>query len=188
MLELKLYIAGKVSPSLYLGSLRWRDMLCNDLSEKLKIKIINLDPTKYESGFDLDQGNPNLIVGRNCFMKSIADLIVVNLTNDISVGGCQEMLIAKYFGKPLVGIAPKGGKFRKNSKEISGRIYYDFIHPYVCWSCDAVVENIDELCTFIERFLSKDIDQVKNMEIMNYALKYYKDNYYPLDSYLNVLK
>ena len=173
MKRIKVYVAGKISKESVFGTPYWRDGFCKELSEKTGFEIINLDPTKKPEGFDLDQSNSRLVVGRNCFLIKSADIVIVNLTDDISVGGSQEMLIAKYYRNPLVGIAPKGGKFNKKEKEVLGRVYKNFLDPFVLVSCDKIVENIDELSVFIKEFHSEDRRKAKDITVLDYSLEYY---------------
>lgn len=185
MKKLKVYVAGKVSPNSVFGTYDWRGRFCKELSRKIGIKIINLDPTKSDEKFDLDENNSNLIFGRDCYMIKSADIVIVNLTDDISVGGSQEMLIAKYFSKPLIGIAPKGGKFNKEEKEIRGIVYKNWLHPFVNISCDALAESIDEVADHIKRIISNSGTNVKNFSIIEENIDYYKNNHYHLDKYLH---
>ncbi len=184
---IKVYIAGKVNPNSVFGTHKWRDKFCEVLSKKSGFEIINLDPTKHEKDFDLDEGNAKLIFGRDSFMIKISDMVVVNLTDDISVGGSQEMLIAKYYKKPLVGLAPKGGKFNKEEKEILGRTYKNWVHPFVAIPCDKVVEDIDQLAFFIKTFFSGENDtKTKNISVIDDAEAYYKKKHYKKDKQLHV--
>jgi len=187
MKKLKLYIAGKVSPNSVFGRHDWRDEFCSKLAELSGFEFANLDPTKSHEDFDLDENNGKLIFGRDCFLIKSADLIIVNLTDDISVGGSQEMLIAKYYQKPLIGIASKGGKFFKEEKEILGKIYKNWTHPFVSVPCDTVVENINEVADFIKNFFSKPENSVKDMEVLDKALKYYKEHHHKDDQFLHNL-
>ncbi|MFH1433316.1 MAG: hypothetical protein ABIG32_00265, partial [Candidatus Uhrbacteria bacterium] len=123
--SLKVYIAGKVSKNSVFGTSHWRDAFCEELEKKTGLKNINLDPTRTGISKVLDEKDYQAVVGRDCFLIKNADVVIVNLTDDISVGGSQEMLIAKYYEKPLIGIAPVGGKFRKPEKEIYGNTYLD---------------------------------------------------------------
>lgn len=187
MKKLKIYLAGKVSPNSVLGRHDWRDEFCAKLTELSDFDIINLDPTKSHDDFNLDENNSMLMLGRDCFMIKSADLVIVNLTDDISVGGSQEMLIAKYYGKPLIGIAPKEGKFFKSEKEILGKTYKNWIHPFVSVPCDAVVEDIKDAADFIRNFFSKPGNSVKDITILDEALKYYLKHHHEKDQFLHNL-
>ncbi len=185
--EIKVYIAGKVSPNSVFGTSNWRDGFCTNLSEKTGFQIINLDPLKSHEDFNLDEKNSRLIFGRDCFMIRLADLVIVHLTNDISVGGSQEMLIAKYYRKPLIGIAPKGGKFNQLEKNILGRVYTNWIHPFVKVPCDVVVEDINEAAVSIKDLFSsfEDMPEIKDLSIIDESADYYEKQYHHLDKFLH---
>jgi len=185
MKKLKVYVAGKVSKDSVFGTSNWRDQFCKELSDKSGFEIINLDPTKSYDDFNLDEGNSKLVVGRDCFMIKSADLVIVTLTDDISVGGSQEMLIAKYYSKPLVGIAPKGGKFNKHEKKILGKVYKNWIHPFVYTTCDSIVEDIDSAADFIKKFFSGSDKKIKNLSILDKNMEYYEKEYHHLDKFLH---
>jgi len=188
MKKLKIYIAGKVSPSSSVGDRHdWRDDFCEKLTKLSGFKINNLDPMKKQDDFNLDENDSKLVFGRDCFMIKSADLIIVNLTNDISVGGSQEMLIAKYYQKPLIGIALKEGKFFKSEKDILGKTYKNWVHPFVSVSCDAVVEDLNEAADFIKNFFSKPDNIVKNISVIDESLIYYQKHHHKNDQFLHNL-
>ncbi|HIG96991.1 MAG TPA: hypothetical protein HA230_01455 [Candidatus Aenigmarchaeota archaeon] len=176
MKPIKVYIAGKVSPDSSMGTSFWRDEFCKQLEEKSGFKIINLDPTTRKAlPFD-----PQMVFGRDSFFIKNSDLVIVNLTDDISVGGSQEMLIAKYFKKPLLGIAKEGGKFVNNSFNDFGRIV-DFVHPFVLGTCDAIVGSEDEAAEWIKKNFEKI--EPKGMSCVDDSIKYYMKNYLDKDEF-----
>lgn len=179
-MPLKVYVAGKVSKDSVFGKHDWRDEFCQELSRLCGSPIINVDPTKAELGFDLDENNAELIFGRDCYMIQQADLVIVNLTNDISVGGSQEMLIAKYFDKPLVGIAPFGGKFYMAKKEMMGKEYTNWMHAFVKYPCDKVVEDIQGVADYIKSGLGP----AKSIKIIDESIEYYLKHHHEHDDYL----
>jgi hypothetical protein len=184
-MELKVYVAGKVSNDSVFGTHDWRDSFCSELSRLAELNIINVDPTKSDPGFDLDQSNPQLIYGRNAFMISSSDLVIVNLTNDISVGGSQEMLIAKHYSKPLIGIAAKEGKFVRSEKELIGKTYHNWTDPIVNYTCDVVVNDLPSAAEFIKSHVLSGSFNPKNLGIIDQAVEYYRKNYYDKDTYLH---
>ncbi|MCL4387352.1 hypothetical protein M1307_03075 [Patescibacteria group bacterium] len=169
MKEIKIYIAGKISANSVFKTHHWRDEVIKVLSTKSGFKIKNLDPAKSKE----NQNNPELIVGQDCFLIKSADLVIVFLSDDISVGGSQEMLIAKYFNKPLIGIAPRGGKFNKDKENILGKTYTNWKHPFVAVTCDTVVESVEEAGSHIKEYFQKSKKTFKNIKILDYCLKYY---------------
>ena len=83
MKALKIYVAGKVSTNSSFGTPFWRESFCKELEENSGIKIINLDPTsRKKMEFDVE-----MIFGRDSFFIKNSDLVIVNLTDDISIGG-----------------------------------------------------------------------------------------------------
>jgi len=182
MKKIKVYIAGKISAtnSVY-NKKEWRDIFCKKIEKISNFKIINLDPNKYHSDFDLDRANAELVFGRDCFLIKSSDVVIVNLTDDISVGGSQEMLIAKYYNKPLIGIAPTGGKFVKKEKKTKERIYKNYTHAFVKIPCDVIVENIDEAAKVLPKFFDKK-QEVKTLKIIDTYVQKYKEKYLPNDT------
>ncbi len=144
--ELKIYVAGKVSKESVFGTHHWRDDFVAKLSELSGLSLVNLDPLKN----DVDQGKPEDVFGADCRMIAEADVMVVYLSNDISVGGSQEILIAKYYEKPVIGLAPKGGKFNGGAKEMFGKIIDDYKDPFVFTTCDVVCDDIESVAKALE--------------------------------------
>ncbi len=150
--RLKIYFAGKIDPASRLGQ-RWRDNIALRLETLLKYTILNLDPNKDPLPRLINYSNPLEPIGRNASMIKDSDLVIIMLSEDISVGGSCDMMIAKYFGKPVIGIAQKGGKFRKKKKMIREREYLNYTHPYVALFCDYLAEDVNEAAKCILRCL-----------------------------------
>ncbi|MFA6512326.1 MAG: hypothetical protein WCV86_04360 [Patescibacteria group bacterium] len=184
-MQLKLYIAGKVSPNSHFGTHDWRDAFCVELEKKTGLEIKNLDPAKSQSDLFLDENNSKLMVGRDSYMIRMADVILVNLTDDISVGGSHDMLIAKYYKKYLIGLAPKEGKFNKSVTTLGEREYKNWIHPFVLETCDALVEDIDQLAVCLKEFIEVPPTEIKDIDIFEQARQYYEEKFYPDDTFLH---
>jgi hypothetical protein len=135
---------------------------------------MNLDPAKDSPGLPLDESNSQLIFGRDCYFIKQADLVIVMLTDDISVGGSQEMLIAKYFQKRLMGIVAQGGKFFKSEKEIRDTVFRDWVHPFVNVPCDILVHTIEEAGERLRVWETEPIAAVKDLTIIDDAVTYYE--------------
>ncbi len=138
---MKIYIAGKVGKDSSFGTHHWRDSFCDKLTELSGIKLTNLDPLTAES----DLTTPEEIFSKDCKLINEADIFVVYLSDDISVGGSQEILIARYLKKPVLGFAPYGGKFNGAKREMLGRVIQDYKDPFVYATCDVVCGSIEEL-------------------------------------------
>jgi len=180
---LRVYCAGKVDPHSLFTDGDWREQWCRRISSYCGVEVFNLDPSDSLSDFRLDEGNSFLIFGRDCFMISQADIVLVNLSDDISVGGSQEMLIAKYFGKPVFGLVRVGGKFHRDAM-IGGREYKGWMHPFVFAGCDRIAKTFDELLGFVKQLLEMKMG-CKDITIIDDAIHYYQKHFYEQDVYLH---
>jgi hypothetical protein len=176
-MELKIYIAGKVSKESVFGTNHWRDAVCETLEDISGHKIINLDPAKDNKNASLDESDGRLIFGRDCYMIKQSDLVIVILTDDISVGGSQEMLIAKYFHKPLLGIAAQGGKFIKDEKEMRGKTFKNWVHPFVMIPCDELATTIEEAGYRLRAWFTQPLSEIKDLSVIDQALSYYQSTH-----------
>ena len=148
---MKVYIAGKVSKDSHFGTHHWRDEFCSELSKLSGMQLENLDPLDGARAATPQQ------IFSNC-VKQIneSELLIVYLSDDISVGGSQEILIAKYLGKPVIGFAPHGGKFNGATREMLGKVIKDFKDPFVFSTCDSVCGATEDVAEVI-----KNITQLK---------------------------
>jgi len=138
---MKIYIAGKVSNNSSFGTHDWRDGFCGELAKLSGLNLESLDPIKVET--------PNMLAedvfAKDCYLISQSDVVVVYLSDDISVGGSQEILIGKYFNKPVIGLAPRGGKFNGSSRKVGGQIKENYRDPFVFSTCDAVCDDVADV-------------------------------------------
>lgn len=163
MKSLKVYVAGKISKESNFKTHHWRDEFCVKLSELSGIKLSNLDPISSESAATSIE---------NIFRKDVklineCELFIVYLSDDISVGGSQEILIAKYLKKPVIGFAPYGGKFKNATREMFGKEINDYKDPFVFSTCDIVCGTLSEVAEAVQR-----IDKIvpKDITIIDQAL------------------
>jgi len=154
MTKIKIYVAGKVNPNSVFGTHDWRINFCKALEEKTGFTIHNLDPTKTPKE-NWDENDSSLVFGRDCYMISQADIVIVYLTDDI-------------------GLAPLNGKFNKDQKEIGGRQYINWKDPFVATTCDRIAGNIDEVALAISDFLASSYKS-KDVSIITQNMEYYKN-------------
>lgn len=139
----KVYIAGKVKKDSSFGTHHWRDAFCEELEKLSGIQLQNLDPLKAQDGDDTAWD----VFAKDCRLINEADVLIVYLSDDISVGGSQEILIAKYLNKPVIGLAPHGGKFNGARREMLGKVIEDYKDPFVYTTCDIVCADIAAVAT-----------------------------------------
>lgn len=149
---MKIYIAGKMTKHSHFASYTWRDDFLKEINKITGIEFISYDPTRASK----DYTDAEMVFGSYVHMISQVDVLVVYLSDDISVGGSQEILIAKYFNKPVIGLAPKGGKFDGGDKEVAGVLIKDYKHPFVFTTCDVVCSNVREIADAL-----KNLDKIK---------------------------
>ncbi|MDB5175507.1 MAG: hypothetical protein JWM81_365 [Candidatus Saccharibacteria bacterium] len=163
---IKVYVAGKISKESAFGTHYWRDDFCTRLE---KLSGLTLD---MQSPVDatVDQNDAELVFGRDSFLISKSDVMIVYLSDDISVGGSQEILIAKYFKVPVIGLAKHGGKFNGSDKEYFGTIVKNYKDPFVFTTCDVVCESIEAVAEAL-----KDIATItpKSLDIIPKSIDYY---------------
>lgn len=162
----KIYVAGKISKDSVFGTHDWRDNFCAELEKLSGLRIDNLDPTKTGT----DQNDPQLVFGADSYLISQSDVVIVYLSDDISIGGSQEILIAKYFRIPVIGLARHGGKFNGADKEYFGKIVKNYKDPFVFTTCDVVCETVEQVAATLKDFRSIE---PKTLDIIPESIKYY---------------
>lgn len=163
---MKVYVAGKISKNSVFGTHDWRDGFCAELEKLSDVRIENLDPTKTGT----DQADSKLVFGADSYLISQSDVLIVYLSDDISIGGSQEILIAKYYKIPVIGLAPHGGKFNGADKEYFGKIVKNYHDPFVFTTCDVVCKTIEEVAETLPK-----VGEIKpkGLEVIPDAVEYY---------------
>lgn len=161
---MKVYIAGKVSKDSAFGTHHWRDTFCAELERLSGMPLDNLDPLKGEA----DLTDPEAIFAKDCQLINRTDVLVVYLSDDISVGGSQEILIARYLRKPVIGFAPFGGKFDGRKKEMPGRTIENYQDPFVFATCDVVCGTLEETAQALQKI---DKTYSSGLDIIDRALQ-----------------
>lgn len=162
----KVYIAGKISKNSIFGTHDWRDNFCAELEKISGLKLDNLDPTKTGA----DQSDSQLVFGADSYLISRSDVLVVYLSDDISIGGSQEIVIAKYYKIPVIGLARQGGKFNGADKEYFGKVIKNYKDPFVFTTCDVVCKTIEEVAETLKKL--KTI-KPKTLDIIPESIEYY---------------
>ncbi len=180
MKSLKVYVAGKVSKESVFGTHYWRDGFIKELEKLSGLRLVNLDPSKKK----VNQNFHEDAFGADIYMISKSDVVIVYLSDDISVGGSQEILVAQYFKKPVIGLAHLGGKFNQKNKEIFGQKVKHYKHPFVYGTCDIVCEDIEDVAKTL-----KNLDKVKpkGINLIQKAADKFEREKLKSDKYLNNL-
>jgi hypothetical protein len=171
MLNMKLYLAGKIPKGGEIGNISdWRIEYARELNKIPNFSIIDpLDPT-------LDESKPLLVFGHDCHLVQEADVLLVNASEKLGAGTAQEMVIAKYFRKPVVTILPKSTHHRRTNLSMHAGVVSDWIHPFIFSTSDAIFENISETVEWLVNYqLGSFRGRIKGMEVIDSAIRTYLD-------------
>jgi hypothetical protein len=176
----RIYVAGRVSNDSVFGTHDWRDKFLDVLGKLSGLEFVNLDPVKKKDVYK----DSELVFGGDVYLISQSDVVVVYLTDDVGIGASQEILIAKYYGKPVIGLAPKGGKFNGRTKKIGNISIKDYKHPFVFSTCDVVCGDVEEVAEALKKIKKM---KPKNLDLIKHAAAKYEKNVLPKDTYIKKL-
>jgi hypothetical protein len=125
-----------------------------------------------------DESKPFLLFGHDLNLVKISDVIIVNaekkIGNGIGVGTAQEIMVAKYFSKPVITILPKNTHHRRTDIVFDGTLIPDWISPFLQSTSDLVVENIQDTLPWIREYIEKpESKKIKNISIIDDAIAEY---------------
>lgn len=150
MSEIKtIYLAGSVAKSdMEMVKIKdWRDEFILELNKiSSSFEYINPGKIKFKDRVDSKE-----IFGACAIKVKEADLVIVYAPDKIGIGTAQEMLIAKYFNRPVIVVVPKNTYHRKANLAFDGVVAEDWIHPFVAESSDIVIESKIELKDAFEK-------------------------------------
>lgn len=169
---MKIYLAGKVPKGDEIGSIEdWRMNSASALSQIPGVEFLSPDdPT-------LDESQPFIVFGHDCYLIKECDAVVVNASAKLGVGTAQEMVIAKYFRKPVVSVLPKDTHHRRLNLPMHAGVVPDWIHPFIFSTSDIVVEDFREATAWLMHYIHAPQDQyIKGIEIIEDAIKAYRES------------
>jgi len=114
-----------------------------------------------------------LVFGHDCKHIKNSDLVIVDAREKIGAGTAQEMLIAKYFKKPVITVLPKDTHHRRTNFEINRKIVEDWIHPFIHSTSDVIIENYKDLSEWVRKCMEGKV-KVKDISIIDKSIEYYE--------------
>jgi nucleoside 2-deoxyribosyltransferase len=171
---MKIYFAGKVPKGDEIGQLEdWRASLTSSLKEAGEF-IEMISPEDPE----LDESDSLAVFGHDCLLIRMADMVIVNADQKLGVGTAQEMIIAKYFEKPVLTILPRDTHHRRTNLQMHEFLIKDWKHPFIVSTSDAVFDSVEHLKEFIASGKLKETTvRPKNIDIINQAIDHYHKHY-----------
>lgn len=125
-----------------------------------------------------DETKPFLLFGHDLNMIKTSDIVIVNaekkIGRGIGVGTAQEIMVAKYFSKPVITILPKNTHHRRSDIVFDGTLISDWISPFLLSTSDLVVETIRESLSWIKEYVEHPKNKkIKNIRIIDDAIVAY---------------
>ncbi len=120
-----------------------------------------------------DNAGPDLVVGHDLWLIKNTDIVIVHAATKIGAGTAQEMVLAKYFRKPLLSVVPKNTHHRRTSVVFNGVKIKDWIHPFIYVTSDLVAENIEEVIVWIRKFLNNP-SKVKTVSVFDETISLFE--------------
>ncbi len=162
---MKIYLAGSVPKWDLEGKVfhNWRIDYENILKS-------HFPDANFVDPFDrnIDESDFFLVFWLDCKHIKTSDLIIVNAENTLWAWTSQELLIAKYFKKPVITILPKNTKHRRTNINFNGFLVKDWIHPFIFSTSDFILENISEFSSIKDKVFS---EKVKDISIIDESIE-----------------
>lgn len=118
----------------------------------------------------LDESDSLAVVGHDCGQIKNCDLVIVNAEEKLGAGTAQELVISKYFGKPVISVIPKNTHHRRLNAVFNGKTVDDWIHPFIFTFSDYVVENPNEIEKIKDELFSK---KAKDISVIDEAISHF---------------
>ncbi len=123
-----------------------------------------------------DETKPMQLVGHDAYLVKTADIIIVNCKEKLGAGTAQEIVIAKYYARPVITILPKGTHHRRTNIVFDGKLIDDWVHPFILTLSDLVVENVDDCVGWLNEFSKNPKSKnIKDISIIDEAIDSYLD-------------
>lgn len=90
------------------------------------------------------------VVGHDLWLIKHADVVVVDARSKIGAGTAQEIVLAKYFKKPLACVIPKNTHHRRTNVVFDGVMIEDWIHPFLDVSSDYVATSVEDVALWLK--------------------------------------
>lgn len=162
----RIYLAGKVPKGSEIGQLPdWRAEYISALSVLPAFEFASPDDP------NLDESDALEVFGHDCYLIQNSDLIVVNAKERLGVGTAQELLIAKYFTKPVFTVLPHGSPHRRKDLQAGKGIVADWQHPFIVASSDRIFASVQELVEHLGTWQRGD--PCKTLQIIHDAIRHY---------------
>jgi len=163
---MKIYLAGSVpkGDKEAKSYVNWRKEYFRIISQQINgAKLLDAND------FYKLEGDSKALLGAECLHIRESDLVVVNAEEKLGAGTSMELVIAKYFGKPIITVLPKDSFHRRLNLTFEGREVKDWVHPFIDSFSDIIIENVSEVKAAIEKIKNQ---KIKEISIIEESIKY----------------
>lgn len=143
MENVKIYLSGAMGGLSVEEQLKWRTQLKNAILyggfEYSKHPIFHSPPEFYPWIEDINQSerkSEREVMEFDLYQVRNADLIIVNFTNENSIGTAMELMLAKELNIPIIGL-------NADNKEL---------HSWLVECCTRICDNMRELVEHVTKF------------------------------------
>jgi hypothetical protein len=186
-MRFSVYLAGKIPKGSELdGFSDWRSDFRRIMESRLGAfpllqTVVFIDPHTLEAD-TLDSITD--FFGRDAHMVSISSAVLVDAREKIGAGTAQEMLIAKYYGKPVVTVIPRGSHYWRDTFVHGCHVEYK--HPFLFETSDAVVRTFEEAADWLLGLFSGALKPaIKDIGVIGLAEKHYLKNHIHKDPFVS---
>jgi|GEM_PF-215276 8-oxo-dGTP diphosphatase len=153
----------------------WREEFMKE-AKKQKLDIIGINPNV----FTYDMMPIKYFYGRDIQQIYLSDAVVVNAQEKIGIGTAQELLIAHYYKKPVIAIAPTPSHYVKYI-DTQKQKHVHYTHPFLMATANILVESYADAVKVLKAHYSgkkplpiRTIDDIetKRQEFVKEALKF----------------
>jgi len=146
----------------------WKTEYINKIKEILpEVEVLDGDKIS-------DNVGAELVVGHDLNMVKSADLIIVDAQKKIGAGTAQEIVMAKYFKKPVVSVIPPETHYRRSNVVFDGELMEEYFHPFLKVSSDYVADSVDNAVKWAKKYFANQSDfDVKDMYVFTNAIDEY---------------
>lgn len=121
---------------------------------------------------NIDESDFLVVVGQDCKHIKESSLVIVNAEEKLGVGTAQELVIAKYFAKPVVSVLPKDTHHRRSNVVFHGKLVEDWIHPFIFAFSDFIVQDVQEIRDIKDEIYTC---AVKSISVIDEAVRYFDE-------------
>ncbi len=171
---MKVFLAGKIPKGEELKSYKdWRQEYKEILLKNFP-DMEFLDPDNTKANHVTSEADSLFWFGHGAWMAKESDVIIIQADRKIGMGTGQEMLIAKYFNKPVITILPKDTHHRRTNLTMRSGFVPDWIHPFVNSTSDIIVETLEDAVTWLKEYeANKSSKEIKTINLLDDSIAYY---------------